>query len=280
VETGNTSQLAELDNESLGDKSVMCGNVYVSNICILVSVFYIDKADTDVGILETGNTSQLAELDNESLGDKSVMCGNVYVSNICILVSVFYIDKADTDAGILIDFFYNNYGANQFSFNWNEVIIPMQDFKFNNMNATFCPLNTSLHCIWHIIISLQKNIVIRHEDFINRLRLAERGSSYKILEPDVQSDFNDILKIMLSFIETYEQPIATLDVGADLSCEVYTDQYDNKNLQYHWYDFWRKDCKVKMLTSNRIGFHYALMHFADHELTCILYFILAYLVLC
>ncbi len=39
LETGNTSQLAELDNESLGDKSAMCGNVYVSNICILVSVF-------------------------------------------------------------------------------------------------------------------------------------------------------------------------------------------------------------------------------------------------
>jgi hypothetical protein len=191
-------------------------------------MLYLTNADN---VVETGNTSQLEELDNESLGDKSAMCGNVYVSNICILVSVFYIDNADNDAGILIHLFYKNYGANQFSFNWNEAIIPEQNFKFKNINYNLCSLNTSLHCIWHIIISLQQNYVTRHEDFINRVRLAERGLKYKILEPKVQCDFNDILKNMLHFIENYEQQIEILDVATGLSCEVYTDQKDDKNLE-------------------------------------------------
>jgi hypothetical protein len=145
------------------------------------------------------------------------------------------------------------------------------------INGTKLPLKAACERAFHIIISLHQNIMIQHADLINYVRLVERSKKYKILEPDVQCDFNDMLVIMLHFLESNKQQIDTLDVATYLSCEVYTNQ---KNVKDLWYDFWCKDCKIKIVTSNRIDFHYALMYFADHELTCILYFKLAYLVLC
>ncbi len=150
----------------------------------------------------------------------------------------------------------------------NYKISPLEDFKFLNLTKTLCYLNASLHCVWHAVLSLDQDFIIKLTDILD---IFSRYKWYSICKQQAITEMLPHLLDPLKHIAFHEICLSDSNI-AGASNIVYNTNYNrfqsSPNVQETEF-FWGLKEKVKiLLIGNARNFKYPLMQFENHFLTC------------
>ena len=155
----------------------------------------------------------------------------------------------------------------------NYKISPLEDFKFLNVTKTLCYLNASLHCVWHAVLSLDQDFIIKLTDILD---IFSRYKWYSINKQQAITEMLPHLLDPLKDIACHEICLTDSNI-ADASNIVYNLNYNRFQSSHNLEAtelFWGLKEKVKILfIGNAHIFQYPRMQFENHVLTCKLFII-------